>query len=316
MGQWVKQKQQLVGLLEEISVLHPQSPDDPAMEQFLILWLKVFRLCTAVKNTPDLSPDQLSVVTGLLVKFAQQAKPKLLDFAKHVKKKPIGTLSVYFVGRIQQYNEEAEQYIAILPMKSYEIYEDELFFINLHRFAFNPEIFRIAKKKIIQKIRLIKQAFEVEAGQDKLAEKEKQISDELSHSFKGPSPNVPQDPSAPQPITPSEVSKGSESSEVSDENLMVGELALPEEELLGEPVAIQPPPPSPSPASSASSILQAPESSQISSISNIYPFRRWFPEQSVWEKYAFLRYCNSCGRIIDFSINSCSGCHQAYSPLQ
>ena len=84
---WIKQKKQLVDLLEEISLLHPQSPTDPSMEQFLILWLKVFRLCTVLKNSPDLSPDQLGTVQGLLVKFAQQAKPKLTEFARHVKKK-------------------------------------------------------------------------------------------------------------------------------------------------------------------------------------------------------------------------------------
>jgi hypothetical protein len=160
----------------------------------------------------------------------------------------------------------------------------------------------LAKKKIVQKIRLIKKAFEVEAGQDKLAEQELEISKELSHSFKGPSPNVPQVPAG---------TLASETQEVSEDNLMIGELVLPEEELLGEPVDILPPTPHPT-----SSIPQTTESQQISSISNIYPFHRWFPEQNVWEKYAFLRYCNSCGRMIDFSINSCSGCHQAYSPLQ
>jgi len=297
-----KSEKQLLELLEKINILHPQSPDDPAMEQFLILWQKVLRLCTILKNTPEISADQLSLVQSLFVKFAQQAKPKLIEFSKHVKKRPVGTLIVYFRDRIQQYNDEAEQYITILPMKSYEIYEDELFFINLHRFAFNPTIFRLAKKKIVQKIRLIKKAFEVEAGQDKLAEKELEISKELSHSFKGPSPNVPQVPAGAQ---------APETQEVSEDNLMIGELALPEEELLGEPVDIQPPTPHP-----ILPIPQTTESPQTSSISNIYPFHRWFPEQNVWEKYAFLRYCNSCGRMIDFSINSCSGCHQAYSPLQ
>ena len=303
-----KSEKQLLELLEKINDLHPQSPDDPEMEAFLILWRKVIRICTVLKKTSDSSTDQLNLVKGLLVKFAQQAKPKLIEFAKHVKKRPLGTLIVYFRERIQEYNDEAEQYIAILPMKSYEIYEDELFFINLHRFAFNPEIFRLAKKKIIQKIRLIKKAFEVEAGQDKLAEKEKQISEELSHSFKGPSPNVPQVPAGTQSSSPPEVS---------EDNLMIGELALPEEELYREPgetqtsapLSIAEPLPGPS-------IPETTEEMQIPSISNIYPFHRWFPAQNVWEKYAFLRYCNLCGRMIDFSIQKCSGCHHAYSPLQ
>ena len=193
-------------------------------------------------------------------------------------------------------------------MKSYEIYEDELFFVNLHRFAFNPEIFRLAKKKIVQKIRLIKKAFEVESGLDKLAEQELQISKELSHSFKGPSPNVPQVPASTLSSTPQEVS---------EDNLMIGELALPEEELIGEPVDTQVPTPppiiEPLPVSSAPETI---DGMLPPSISNIYPFHRWFPPQNVWEKYAFYRYCNSCGRMIDFSIQKCSGCQRAYSPLQ
>ncbi|QEE16202.2 hypothetical protein DSAG12_02032 [Promethearchaeum syntrophicum] len=293
---WKKQKIQLLTILEEIENLQPVSKPVSDLDLFLLKWMKVRRICLDGVKDPTLSKDDKSLLNGLILKFSQKVQPKLLEFSKAIKKKPMGENLLTFKSKLDEFFEEGQQFLSILPIKSYSIYEDALFFINIYQFAFNPSVSKIAKLSVFKKINLIKDAFEVEAGQENLEKKQSQLSKGLSNSLKGTSPSAP-------PAEPSQEDMMNEG------DIMIGNLSLPEEEMesfkeeLEESVVISLPEPIPQPSIK-------PIADEVSS-KVTYPYFKWFPSQS-WNDFANYRYCYQCGHVIDSSNAACTGCQRQF----
>ena len=288
---WKKQKIQLLTILEEIEKLKPESKPESDLEIFLLKWMKVRRICLDGLKDPTLSNDK-SLVNSLITKFQQFIQPKLLEFSKNVKKKPMGENLINFMSKLNEFFDEGQEFLNILPIKSYSIYEDALFFINIYQFAFNPNISRLAKLSVFKKINLIKEAFEVEAGQENLEKKQSQLSKGLSNSLKGTSPSAP-------PAEPTQVDMMNEG------DIMIGNLSLPEEQMESFKEDIVEPIPQP--------ILQPSIEPTTETVSSkvTYPYFKWFPSQS-WNDFAMYRYCYQCGHVINSSNAACTGCQRQY----
>ncbi len=293
---WKKQKIQLLSTLEEIEKLKPVSKPESDLETFLLKWMKVRRICMDGIKDPTLSNDDKSLLNGLIVKFQKNVQPILLEFSKDIKKIPMGENLINFRSKLNIFFEEGQSFLSILPIKSYSIFEDALFFINIYQFAFNPSVSKIAKRSVFKKINLIKEAFEVEAGQENLEKKQSQLNQVLSNSLKGTSPSAP-------PAEPTEIDMMNEG------EIMIGNLSLPEEEYEPFKEEIEEsiiPEPIPQPISQ-SSIEPTPEaeSSKVT-----YPYFKWFPSQT-WNDFAMYRYCYQCGHVINPEA-VCTGCAKTF----
>ncbi|MHA1718682.1 MAG: hypothetical protein ACTSWX_11870 [Promethearchaeota archaeon] len=293
---WKKQKIQLLSILEEIEKLQPVSKPESDLDIYLLKWMKVRRICLDGIKDPTLSQDDKSLLNSLITKFQQNVQPKLLEFSKDVKKKPMGENLITFREKLNEFFENGQQFLSILPIKSYSFFEDALFFINIYQFAFDPNISRLAKLNVFKKINLIKQAFEVEAGQENLEKKQSQLNKSLSNSLKGTSPSAPQS----EPSVVDSINEG---------DIMIGNISLPEEEFepikdeieeqIKEPIAQQVIQPPVKPATQA--VLQ-----------NVtYPYYKWFPSKN-WNSFALYRYCYQCGHVINPSNAVCTGCQRQY----
>jgi hypothetical protein len=258
--------------------------------------MKVRRICLDGVKDPTLSNDDKSLLNGLIVKFQKNVQPILLEFSKDIKKKPLNISLNNFMAKLNLFFEEGQSFLSILPIKSYSIFEDALFFINIYQFAFNPSISRLAKLNVFKKINLIKDAFEVEAGKENLEKKQSQLNKVLSNSLKGTSPSAP-------PAEPTEIETMNEG------DIMIGNLSLPEEEYepfkeeIEEPMAK--PMPEPIPHPSIKPTTEA-ESSKVT-----YPYYKWFPSQK-WNDFANYRYCYQCGHVINSSNAACTGCQRQF----
>ena len=290
---WKKQKIQLLSVLEEIEKLQVISD----LDTYLLKWMKVRRICLDGIKDPTLSKDDKSLLNVLITKFQQNVQPKLLEFSKDIKKKPMVENLNTFNSKLNEFFEEGQQFLSILPIKSYSIYEDALFFINIYQFAFDPVISRLAKGNVFKKINLIKEAFEVEAGKENLEKKQSQLNEALSNSLKGTSPSAP-------PAEPSEAVTMNEG------EIMIGNLSLPEEEL--EPIIETTPEPEPIPEP-----IQQPTpqpsiepTSEAVSPKITYPYFKWFPSQN-WNNFAMYRYCYQCGHVINPEA-VCTGCAKTF----
>ena len=293
---WKKQKIQLLLILEEIEKLKPVSKPESDLETFLLKWMKVRRICMDGIKDPTLSNDDKSLLNGLIVKFQKNVQPILLEFSKDIKKIPMGENIINFRSKLNIFFEEGQSFLSILPIKSYSIFEDALFFINIYQFAFNPSVSKIAKRSVFKKINLIKEAFEVEAGQENLEKKQSQLNQVLSNSLKGTSPSAP-------PADPAE------SDMMNEGDIMIGNLSLPEEEYEPfkeeiEESIIPEPIPQPIPQPSIEPTPEA-ESSKVT-----YPYFKWFPSQT-WNDFAMYRYCYQCGHVINPEA-VCTGCQRQF----
>jgi len=290
---WKKQKIQLLSILEEIEKLKPDSKPESDLEIYLLKWMKVRRICLDGLKDPTLSDIDKSLLSSLITKFQQNVQPKLLEFSKKIKKTPLNVSLGNFMSKLNDFFDEGQQFLSILPIKSYSIYEDALFFINIYQFAFDPVISRLAKVNVFRKIKLIKEAFEVEAGQENLEKKQSQLNKSLSNSLKGTSP------SAPQP----------ESVEVDTKNegdIMIGNLSLPEEEI--EPIKETIPEPEPIPEPIPQPSIEPTTETKPPKIT--YPYNKWFPSQN-WNDFALYRYCFQCGHVINPEA-VCTGCQRQF----
>jgi len=293
---WKKQKIQLLSTLEEIEKLKPVSNPKSDLETFLLKWMKVRRICMDGIKDPTLSNDDKSLLNNLILKFSQKVQPILLEFSKDIKKIPMGENLINFMSKLNIFFEEGQSFLSILPIKSYSIFEDALFFINIYQFAFNPSVSKIAKRSVFKKINLIKEAFEVEAGQENLEKKQSQLNQVLSNSLKGTSPSAP-------PAEPTEIDMMNEG------EIMIGNLSLPEEEYepfkeeIEDPIAKSIPEPIPHPSIEPKTEV---ESSKVT-----YPYFKWFPSQT-WNDFANYRYCFQCGHVINSSNAACTGCQRQF----
>jgi len=293
---WKKQKIQLLLILEEIEKLKPVSKPESDLETFLLNWMKVRRICMDGIKDPTLSNDDKSLLNGLIVKFQKNVQPILLEFSKDIKKIPMGENIINFRSKLNIFFEEGQSFLSILPIKSYSIFEDALFFINIYQFAFNPSVSKIAKRSVFKKINLIKEAFEVEAGQENLEKNQAQLNQVLSNSLKGTSPSAP-------PADPAE------SDMMNEGDIMIGNLSLPEEEYEPFKEEIEEsiiPEPIPQPISQPSiEVSPETESSKVT-----YPYFKWFPSQT-WNDFAMYRYCYQCGHVINPEA-VCTGCAKTF----
>ncbi len=294
---WKKQKIQLLSILEEIEKLQPESKPGSDLETYLLKWMKIRRICLDGLKDPTLSNIDKSLLNSLITKFQQNVQPKLLEFSKTIKKTPLNVSLGNFMSKLNDFFDEGQQFLSILPIKSYSIYEDALFFINIYQFAFDPVISRLAKGNVFKKIKLIKEAFEVEAGQENLEKKQSQLNKSLSNSLKGTSPSAPQ----PEPIEVDTRNEG---------DIMIGNLSLPEEEIepiketYPEPEPIPEPIPQPIPIPSIEPTTEA-EPPKVT-----YSYSKWFPSQS-WNDFALYRYCYQCGHVINPEA-VCTGCQRQF----
>ena len=290
---WKKQKIQLLAILEEIEKLQPTSD----LDTYLLKWMKVRRICLDGIKDPTLSKEDKSLLNVLITKFQQNVQPKLLEFSKNIKKKPMIENLNTFNSKLGEFFEEGQQFLSILPIKSYSIYEDALFFINIYQFAFDPVISRLAKGNVFKKINLIKEAFEVEAGKENLEKKQSQLNKALSNSLKGISPSAP-------PAEPTQVDT------INEGDIMIGNLSLPEEEL--EPIIETTPEPEPIPEPISQPIPQPSIEPTREKVSQkvTYPYFKWFPSQT-WNDFAMYRYCYQCGHVINPEA-VCTGCAKTF----
>ena len=290
---WKKQKIQLLSILEEIEKLQLASD----LDTYLLKWMKVRRICLDGIKDPTLSKDDKSLLNVLITKFSKNVQPKLLEFSKDIKKKPMIENLNIFNSKLNEFFEEGQQFLSILPIKSYSIFEDALFFINIYQFAFDPVISRLAKGNVFKKINLIKEAFEVEAGKENLEKKQSQLNKALSNSLKGISPSAP-------PAEPTQVDTMNEG------DIMIGNLSLPEEEM--EPIIETTPEPEQIPEPISQPIPQPSIEPVREEISQkvTYPYFKWFPSQK-WNDFAMYRYCYQCGHVINPE-SVCTGCAKSF----
>ncbi|MHA1646626.1 MAG: hypothetical protein ACTSVL_03545, partial [Promethearchaeota archaeon] len=180
---WDKQKRELLRLLEKINAITNPNDSQELLETYLLSWQKARKICMAAKNNPILTSSEKALITRLLIKFKQQVESQFVDFMRSLKKQAMGQKTVYFYSRLLEYIREGDSHLKVLPLKSYEIYEEALSFVELYRFTFNISLYQIARQNVLTHLRKIKTAFEVEAGVKNLEEEQKAISDKLSRSL-------------------------------------------------------------------------------------------------------------------------------------
>ncbi len=283
---WIKQKDDLLTLLEEINKIDLNSDQNSIIESYLIKWLKVRKICKALINRDDIASEEKKVPLSLLNKFKQNVQPKLQNFIKSIKKFSIKENLIHFNSVRKKYLDEAEDHLKILPMVSFSIYEEAQFFINLYQFIFAKSLIGLAKNDIINRMKILKKAFEVESGAKDLKESISQLD------IIGKSTTV----NSSDPV-------------ISEEDVLVSDVLLPEENSavsIQDQIVIEPH------SKKIPIILEKKEVIQDKprQIQKTYSYSKWFPENN-WQDFAYFRYCQNCGFIINKNNQLCSRCNYA-----
>ncbi|MHA1563164.1 MAG: hypothetical protein ACTSPA_13685 [Promethearchaeota archaeon] len=100
---WKKQKIQLLSILEEIDKLQRDSKLESDLDIYLLKWMKVRRICMDGLKDPTLSKDDKSLLSNLITKFQQTVQPKLLEFSKNIKKKPLNVSLGDFTSKLNEF---------------------------------------------------------------------------------------------------------------------------------------------------------------------------------------------------------------------
>ncbi|MHA1672215.1 MAG: hypothetical protein ACTSYI_01180 [Promethearchaeota archaeon] len=291
-------KEDLLQCLQKLQGSSVNPANDKEYLEFLIKWLKVRHICLTALNLIQKDPSNnydSQTYSSLLKKFKIQIQPKLADYMKELKKRPLSERILAFNHQMHGYYNQAQQFVKEIPQEAMKIYEQARFFLLIYQFTLDQLFIKSVRSNLHRKTLSLKKAFEIEAGNAQLIQEQDNLSAQLTSSLKIK-------PSA-WDHTPDGDLKADISDSSPEDILMASDILLPEE----------------SSASSAEEIVPVNydalsdvsrgdvPSSDIPQIQSSYALQKWFPSQNESD-YLRLRYCSRCGKILHPNTRQCTGC--------
>lgn len=319
----------LLELLEQLNNnSNPSNVDEN--EDYFIAWMKVRYLTSRLKENTLTSPEIKTLAQNLQQRFKTQVLPRLTQFTKQVKMQDLGVKLNHVLTKLNSFILEAKQYLQTIPMESYEIYQNALYFLNLYRFAFpDPMIYKTAKRTVEEYLRNLQIVFQREAGTANLKKTQESLEQKLQSSLKGESPEIkdsvhksPESSQLAQPnsqLDSSEIPTDNQHRE--NQDILSGVIEFPEEsyetfepDTTKEFDDVQILNQSRGNVESINSRNAPVSNLSPSNFQSVYSFHNWFPENNK-NRYKSVLYCNQCGRLVSFQTEKCMGCAQNYHSI-
>jgi len=273
---WEKYRDHLSKMLEMLD----QTQDK---DMYLILWLKIYRLCLESMRNFPVPPKHKPILINLIEKYKTKVQPALVQYLKDQKATPIQTTLKQYKDKLFHQFELAEENLKYLPLKSLEILENTLFFIDLYHISLNKSILSTSKEIVRKKIHLLKQSFEVEGGTRDIEVQQKQLTESYLNKLQGTP--LPMSTPFPEPVALPEI-KENEIMEPSSD-LVLGQLSFPEESTVPSRIDS---------SSDSVQVSEVPQSYPVPVTQTILPYATWYPAQN-WTEFVNMRYDLSTGRI-------------------
>ncbi len=293
-----KYKEDLLQCLKKLQGSSVSPANDKEYLEFLIMWLKVRHICLNAQKLLQKDPskgDDSQTYSSLLSKFKIQIQPKLADYMRELKKRPLSDRILTFTHQMQGYYNQAQQFVKEIPQEAMKVLEQARFFLLIYQFTLDQIFIKSIRSTLYKKMLSLKKAFEIEAGNAQLVKEQDNLSAQLTSSLKFK-------PKIGDQTLDGEISTNISGSS-SDDILMASDIILPEESSASTAEDIVP-----VIYDSLSEVsrdeLPSPEIPQIQSS---FALQKWFPSQNASE-YLLLRYCPRCGKVIHPTSRQCTGC--------
>ncbi|TFH28202.1 MAG: hypothetical protein E4G98_05525, partial [Promethearchaeota archaeon] len=179
-----KYKEALLLCLKKLKGAKVAPINDKEYLEYLIMWLKVRQICLNAQKllqNDSSKADDSRTYSSLLEKFNQQIQPKLAEYMKNLKNRPLSERILTFNHRMQEYSALVQDIITEKPHEAMKVYEESRIFLLIYQFTLDQVFIRDIRSNLHKKMLDLTNIIEkIEAGDTELIQKQ---SEDLKHKI-------------------------------------------------------------------------------------------------------------------------------------